>query len=181
MKKFLLATAALLLSTSSFAQVYVGGVLGWTNQDVNCGDWSGCDKSDTGFKLYGGYKFTPIISAEVSYTDFGKVSLSAPGFSGSYTGTAFGMGAAFTMPLAPKLSGTARVGLASTDADYKWSTVIASDSSSEGGIEPYFGLALGYALTPQLSLTGSFDYQKFDYPRGSGGATLFGVGLSFAF
>lgn len=181
MKKFLLAIAALLVSTSSMAQIYMGAAGGLTNQDVNCDGWSSCDKSDTGFKLYGGYRFTPIVSGEVTYTDFGKVGLSTPGFSGSYSGKALGLGAAFTVPLANKLYGVGRVGLANTEADYDSSNVVFYSSTSDSSIEPYFGLALNYALTPQLSLTGSFDYTHFDYPRGSGGATLFAIGVSFAF
>lgn len=182
MKKSLLALAALLLASSSaMAQLYVGAAGGFTNQDVSCSGWSSCDKSDTGIKLYAGYKFTPIVAGEVSYTDFGKVSLGAPGFSGSYKGRALGVGAAFSLPLAPKLTGIGRLGLASTDADYDANTSVFSSSSSDSSIQPYFGLAVGYALTPQFSLTGSFDYTNFDYPRGSGGATLFAIGVSYAF
>ncbi|HEX3141211.1 MAG TPA: hypothetical protein VHQ87_14215, partial [Rhizobacter sp.] len=60
MKKALLAITALLASSTAMAQLYVGAAGGLTNQDVSCANFSSCDKSDTGFKLYAGYKFTPI-------------------------------------------------------------------------------------------------------------------------
>ena len=49
--------------------------LGLTQQDPNCGGWSSCDKSDTGLKIYGGYKLTKEWALELAYTDFGSVSL----------------------------------------------------------------------------------------------------------
>jgi OOP family OmpA-OmpF porin len=183
MKKALLAIAALLASTAASAQLYVGAAGGMSNQDINCSGWSNCDKSDTGFKLYTGFKFTPIVAGEIAYTDFGDVSLGNGSSSGRYSGTALSVGAAFTVPFAPKFSGIGRVGLAATDADFNYSGPFGSISgaTSESSIEPYFGLGLAYALTPQLSLTGSFDYMNFDYPNGSGGASLLAIGVSYAF
>jgi OmpA-OmpF porin, OOP family len=178
MKKALLAIAALLVSGSSFAQLYVGAAGGITNQDVNCSGWSSCDKSDTGFKLYTGFKFTPHVAGEISYTDFGKVSLGTPFASGSYGGKALGLGAAFFLPFAPQFTGIGRLGLANTEADFNGP---AFSGTSDSSIQPYFGFGLAYAITPQFSLTGSFDYARFDYANSSGSGTLLAIGVSYAF
>jgi OmpA-OmpF porin, OOP family len=177
MKKTLLALCAFLACGSALAQVYVGGSLGITQQGADCAGWSNCDKSDTGLKIYGGYKLTKEWALEAAYTDFGSVSLRSGPFTGSYSATALSAGGAFFLPLAPKLTGIGRFGLASVDGDYS----APAGGGSESGIEPYFGLGVAYGLTPKLSVTGSFDYMNADYPRGSGGATLFAVGLSYAF
>ena len=177
MKKTLLALGAFLTCSSALAQGYVGGTLGLTQQDPNCSGWSSCDKSDTGLKVYGGYKLSKEWALELAYTDFGSVSLRSGPVSGSYSASALSAGGAFFLPLAPKLTGIARFGLASVDGDYS----APFSGSSESSIEPYVGLGAAYTLTPQLSLTGSFDYMNTDYPRGSGSATLFGIGLSYAF
>lgn len=173
----LLALAALFASGSALAQGYVGGSLGLTQQDPNCAGWSSCDKSDTGLKVYGGYKLTKEWALEVAYTDFGSVGLRSGPASGSYSVSALSAGGAFFLPLAPKFTGIGRFGLASVDADYS----APFSGSSESSIEPYFGLAVAYTLTPKLSATGSFDYMNADYPNGSGNAILFGIGLSYAF
>ena len=177
MKKTLLALGAMLACSTALAQGYVGGSIGLTQQSANCSGWSSCDKTDTGLKIYGGYKLTKEWAVEAAYADFGSASLRSGPVSGSYSATALSGGAAFSLPLAPKLTGIARFGLALVDGDYS----VPFNGSSESSIEPYVGLGAAYSLTPQLSLTGSFDYMNADYPRGSGSATLFGIGLSYAF
>ncbi len=177
----LLTLAALFASGSALAQGYVGGSLGLTQHDANCGGWSSCDKSDTGLKIYGGYKLSKEWALELAYTDFGSVSLRSSPASGSYSATALSAGGAFFLPFTPKLTGIARFGLASVDADYSASAGPFGSSASESSIEPYVGLGIAYTLTPKLSVTGSFDYMNVDYPRGSGSATLIGIGLSYAF
>lgn len=184
MKKTLCALAFAAASTTVFAQGYAGFAGGMTKQSANCSGWSGCDKSDTGFKLYGGWQFSKLASVELGYTDFGSVGLSSGSVAtGSYSATAFSVSGALHLPLAPRLTGIAKLGLASVDADYSYSGPFGlfAGSSSESSIEPYVSFGLAYALTPQLSLTGSLDYTRADYPRGSGSATLLGIGLRYAF
>lgn len=185
MKRLLCAAALALASTTPFAQGYLGIVGGMAKQDVNCTNWAKCDRSDTGFKLYGGYEFSKLASVELGYTDFGSVSLATSNnvATGSYSASAISLGGALHLPLAPKFTGIVRLGLASVDADYSYAGPFGlfAASSSESSIEPYVGFSLAYALTPQLSLTGSFDYLRADYPRGSGSATLLGLGLRYAF
>lgn len=188
MKKTLPALAAALAvavttaiaSASAFADSYVGLAAGVTHQRVDCSGWTGCDKSDSGFKLYGGYKLSKLAAVELGYTDFGSVGLSFGGLSGSYSATALSAGGALHWPLAPRLTGIARAGLAYVDTDYSGG-LFGVNAGSESSIEPYLGFGLAYALTPRLSLNCSFDYLRADYPRGSGSAHLLGLGLSLAF
>lgn len=79
--------AATAFAGSAFAQVtqeqgaYLGLSVGQSKvKDVNCGSLS-CDKTDTAFKIFGGYQFSRYIAAEAGYTDLGKVKGSGPGVS----------------------------------------------------------------------------------------------------
>lgn len=184
MKRTLVALAATFACAAASAQGYIGGAFGNSSQSPNCSGWSSCDKSDTGFKVYGGYKFSKLAAVELGYTDFGSVGLASGSIaSGSYSATALSVGGAFFVPLTSRLTGIARAGLASVDADYSYAGPFGlfAGSSSDSSIEPYLGFGLAYALTPQLSLTGSFDYTRADYPRGGGSARLLGLGLSLSF
>jgi len=190
-----LAVLGATLATQAVAQTapgwYIGGNVGRASADFDApapvvppGIGYSEEDHDTAWKLYGGYQFTRLASIELGYTDFGSVGLSSGSVAtGSYSATAFSVAGVATLPLAPKLSGIAKLGLASVDADYSYSGPFGlfASSASESSIEPYVSFGLAYALTPQLTLTGSLDYTRADYPRGSGSATLLAIGLKYAF
>jgi len=85
MKKILLSIITIgVLSTSLFSGqnsdgAYIGlgyGVTGYSdddylNKELNLDN---LDKSDSGFKVYGGYQFNNIVAVEGSYTDYGEFS-----------------------------------------------------------------------------------------------------------
>src|SRR5438128_2401629 len=71
--------AALSLPSIVLAQapsgLYLGGSIGSSNMRQGCnGTPAGlsCDQKDTGWKLFGGYQFTPHWGAEAMYVDLGK-------------------------------------------------------------------------------------------------------------
>ena len=72
----LLSTVVIAGPNSNGAYVGVGfGATGYADdnyvQDIGC---TGIDKSDMGYKIYGGYQFNNIVGVEVGYTDYGKFS-----------------------------------------------------------------------------------------------------------
>src|SRR5512145_1131960 len=76
--------AASLVGGAAFAQSpgvgpYVGASIGMSDYDWSAGCVGECDKTDIGFKLYGGYMFTPYIGAEVGYGAFGKAKVGVTG------------------------------------------------------------------------------------------------------
>lgn len=184
MKKTLGALALALGCGGAAAQAYVGGHFGFTRQGVDCGNWSSCDKTDSGLRLYGGWRFTNALALEGGFIDFGSVQLRAGNLaSGNTAASAFMLNGAFSAPLAPRLTGTVRLGLALVDADYRSNGPLGlfGSSASESSLEPYAGLGFAYALNPRLAFTGSFDVLQAEYPRGGGTATLLGAGLLFSF
>jgi OmpA-OmpF porin, OOP family len=82
----LLGGAAIVWSAAGNAQMrspdigfYVGGALGQSkDRDIYGGQPDGisCDDSDLGWKIFGGYQFSPNFAAEVAYTDLGETQLS---------------------------------------------------------------------------------------------------------
>jgi OmpA-OmpF porin, OOP family len=73
MKKLTLASAvlaALAFSGTAFGQGYVGGSFGQSDFKV---EW------DTGYKLFGGYMFSPYFGVEGAWVDLGKAKESASG------------------------------------------------------------------------------------------------------
>ena len=81
MRKLIVAAAIAACSTGATAQVvrapvgdqtrgYVGAGIGQSRLEVDCGTVA-CDKSDTGWKLFGGYNFNKWLGAEVGYYDLG--------------------------------------------------------------------------------------------------------------
>jgi OOP family OmpA-OmpF porin len=77
MKRFISVSvlAASLVSGAALAQVgpYAGGSIGQANYSIDCS--GNCDKTDIGFKLFGGYMFTPYIGVEADYGWYGTAKI----------------------------------------------------------------------------------------------------------
>ena len=85
MKRCLLGLVILALSSAAFAEPtkdrggYIGGGLASTEfEDDGLFDGFDFDDTDSGFAIYGGYKFFPYFALEGRYNDFG--GFSAVGF-----------------------------------------------------------------------------------------------------
>jgi OmpA-OmpF porin, OOP family len=186
-KHVLLAAAALALSGAVSAQTYATVSFGSSNIKLDCAGAQTCDKSDTAFKLLGGYKFTPNVAVEAGYMSFGKAKISDSGTSLDVGVTGFGVGAAFHQDLSADWNFVARLGLAQikTKLDASISGV-GSGSDSDSNAQPYFGVGVGYKINKQVSIDGALDFAKGKYNKngvdlGSGNVSAYSIGLTFAF
>jgi len=189
MKKFVVALATLtaaLLSSGAHAQAYVGGAIGQAHVNLDCSGVPNCETTDTGYKFFGGFKFTPNIAGEVTYFDWGKASGSATGPGGtaeaSVSGTGVGVGAAFFADFAPQWSGVARLGIASNKAKGEGKlngAVVVSDSESK--TTAYAGFGVSYALSKQLKVDGAIDFSNLELQGEKGNTRLLSIGLTYAF
>lgn len=185
----LTALAALTLSTAASAQLYGVGSVGLSRFDTDCSGTASCDKSDTAFKLMGGYKFTPTIAVEVGYFDFGKAKGSALGVNVEEKLNGFGAGAAFHVDLAPSWTGVARLGLAQMKTKLTGSSGATSLSDSDTNTSLYGGLGVGYRLNKQVTIDGAWDFSKAKYNKNFFGTPIdssdnvnaFSVGVTFGF
>ena len=182
MKKTLLVLSALLACGSALAQAYVGGSVGMSKQNVDCAGLTSCDTSDTGYKLYAGYKFAPIFAGEFSYTDYGKVRGNFYGFgTANYQTTSFAVGGAVFAPVAPRVTAIARLGVSSNKAKVSASYSSIYSSDSETNTHPYFGLGVGIEVARGLSLNAAYDLTKTEYGGDTASASLLSIGMSYAF
>jgi OmpA-OmpF porin, OOP family len=185
MKKIILAVAAFAaLSGTAFAQqasqAYVGAGIGQGHVNTDCSGVPECKNNDTGYKLYGGYKFTPNIAAEVTYFDFGKSKASGGGASAELRGTGLGVGVAFLGDFAPQWSGVARLGVASNRMKLSTNPNVGLDGS-ESSTNAYFGLGVGYEVTKGLKVTADLDFSRGKFQGETGNLRLVTVGLNYGF
>src|SRR5262249_26444790 len=89
-------------------------------------------------------------------------------------------GAAF-FPFGNQFSGVARLGAFVYKAKAEVSATGLSASASESHTEPYLGFAVDYAVNKQLSVEGGVDLTKVKFAGTSGTATLWSVGMRYAF
>jgi len=153
-----LAAAALCLAASAAsAQVYVGGAIGQAHYNDDCSGL-GCDRTPTGYKLFGGYKFNQFVAIEGTYTDYGDFKIS-DGIGTRFSGTSFGIGAAGFYDFHPQWTALGRIGLASNR--YKWRDN-EGFSSRDSKIKPYFGLGVGFRVTPKTTIEAGADFTRLE-------------------
>jgi OOP family OmpA-OmpF porin len=188
MKKHLLAALAVLsFSAAAGAQTAYGVVsAGVSKSSFDCLGAPSCDKSDTAFKLIGGYRFMPNLAGEIGYFDFGKQKLSGGGASLEYKNSAFGIGVAYLQDLTPNWNFVGRVGVAQMKTKVNGSAPgIGSASDSDNNTTLYGGLGVGYKLSKNISIDGSWDFSRGKYNKNgvneSGGLNALSLGVTFGF
>lgn len=171
-------------SVSVFAQSnpegwYLGGNLGKTDSDMDDAnttkDLLGTgyditslddDKTDTGYKLFGGYQFNRYLALEGGYFDLGEASFTAnavptgTGLPGTFGGTTqvkgYFLDLVGSVHFNDKLSAFARVGANHARPEERFtgtgSVPLTSYSSSEWDTNIKYGIGLQYAFTPSWAL-----------------------------
>lgn len=185
--KVALAAAALIAGQAALAQGYVGGAAGQSRINIDCAGADTCDKTDTGWKLYGGFRWPMGLAVEGNYFDWGKASASATDPEiGTGTlkvrGTGVGVGLAYFMPLATAWNCVARVGVARSKG--KTTAKLGGLSASEtfNSTEPYYGAGCGYAFGNNVTLTLEADFSRVKYaPDEKANTRLLSVGVRWPF
>lgn len=158
---------------------YLGGNLGKTDSDMDDArtteDLLGAgysvtgiddDKTDTGYKLFGGYQFNPYIALEGGYFDLGEASFTAnvgsagnalPGtFGGTTQVKGYFLDLVGSVYFNDKLSAFARIGADHARPEERFtgtgSVPLTSYRSSEWDTNLKYGLGLQYAFTPTWAL-----------------------------
>lgn len=178
----LAAVVALLASSAAHSQGYVGFGAGPSKINIDCAGATSCDKTDTGWKLYGGMTIWPNLAGEAVYVDWGKAKASGtdPELG---TGTldvkasGFGLGVAYHIPLAA-WSCLGRLGIMQNKGKTTATLNTASASDSFTGTFPYYGVGCGYSLMPNLTLTLEGDFSRVKYTdQEKANVQLLSVGL----
>lgn len=168
--------------------MYVGGSYGPTDWNVDCSGTSSCDKSDTGYKIYAGYKFNQLFAIEAGYANLGKTTASA--YVPYLTSVQFESTAPFIVgtlrgAFTPQLTGVARFGIANVETKLTGTVSgfagSASDSSTQA--QPIFGLALEYGFNKHLSVSVDADFtNSADVANtGHGAIRMLSIGAQYNF
>jgi OmpA-OmpF porin, OOP family len=165
---------------------------GLATQGLATGPIDDHDRS-TGYKLFGGYQFTPNIGVEAGYFDLGHVGYSATTTpAGTLTGDmrvkGLNLDLVGTMPLFGKLSGLARVGVTSVRSSDSFATTgavrlpYASATPSQRSVGMKAGVGLMYDITDALAVRAEAErYGLKDAVGNHGHMDLFSVGLIYRF
>ena len=153
------------------------------------------DDSDTGFKIYGGYRFTSNLAVEVGYTDFGEATFEstitsggAGTVSGSFGAYSFNVSALGIAPINEKFEVFGRAGLSlwNLDADFAGSgpggTALASES--ENGVSPLLGLGAAFNFNERLAIRAEIERHFAigdEDTTGESDVDLYSVGVVFRF
>lgn len=192
MKRMVLATLALAASAASWADVgvFVGGSLGKTSNDLNCSALSlqsECNKDSnaTGWKVYGGYRITPVIAVEGTYFNFGKVDWSgtsrkkSAAVAGDDSAKAFGLGAGFHFDLTPQWSTDVHLGYARV----KSVSDVGTTRSEAYKNDAYIGIDGGFLVAKGFRIRAGWDFATALEPVSQANyhLNLFSVGGSYEF
>lgn len=148
---------------------------------------------DTGYKLFGGYQFTPNLGVEAGYFDLGTTGYTATTvpagtLSGDMRLKGLNLDLVGTLPLAGRLSALGRVGVTSIRASDSFSATgavsmpYASANPSQRSTNLKLGLGLMYDITDSLAVRAEAErYRLKDAVGNRGHADLFSVGLIYRF
>lgn len=189
-KKLLLTTSilALALSSAAFANknFYVGGQLFKTSMNYGGSSYTlssnGVDDKLWGGRLYGGYSFTDLLSAELGYNYFGKVDFKhhPTGNKQDMLQQGIDLVGKLTLPLDYGFGFYAKGGAMWVHRDSLESrSGFFSSKSSDGQLVPLGGIGISYnfnkAWSVDLSWTGTPTVS--DLPK----MYIYGVGVSYKF
>lgn len=163
---------------------YMGLSVGRATTDIDCSATLGCDRSDTGWKLFGGYLFHPNFGVEVDLRDHGKATLS--GVVGGVTETgrlsteSIGLYGLATAREAA-LSGFAKLGLAATRARGVDAVPALTSPERETHVRPAIGLGLAWDFTQRISARLEFERVRVKFGGAHRDVDLFSAGVQTRF
>ncbi|HYL26144.1 MAG TPA: outer membrane beta-barrel protein [Burkholderiales bacterium] len=135
---------------------------------------SNCKDTDTAWKIFGGYQFTPNLALELGYNDFGRISSDATVTMGgtTFTGnarieaTAFELTGVGTWPLAHQFSVYGKLGVyyaeTKSSANVQQTTppfASGSSSASDNNTNLTFGVGARYDITRNIAVRA--EWQRF--------------------
>ncbi|MEE9445651.1 MAG: outer membrane beta-barrel protein [Cocleimonas sp.] len=127
---------------------YFGGTIGLSRGSEYCdGEGSNCEDEDTSWKLFGGYKLTDKISAEIAYTNLGDMHREDDGNKGANNAdsSAFSFGAVGSLPI------TEQFDIFAKGAATRWS------SSNESGLGISYGLGAKMHINETTNLRAEWE------------------------
>ncbi len=145
------ASANYVDNTSSGGSVsnpyYFGGTIGPSDGSSYCSGATGCEDTDTAWKIFGGYKFTDKLSAEGSYVNLGDLHKNGT----SSDISAIAANAVGTLPVTDQFDIFGKIGLMRWNSD--------NTTGSESGFGATYGIGAKMHINETTSLRA--EWEKF--------------------
>lgn len=136
---------------------YLGGALGQTRFTEWCdAGTTACDDRDSGWKLFGGYRFNRYFALEGSYIDWGEVTASVGAVNVAADQRSFGLAALGSLQLGPRFSVFGKLGLLSTEQETRRINPNPSTFQRDE-TELHYGVGATYSLTPNWMVRGEWE------------------------
>lgn len=168
MKKELLGlaiVAALLPAVASAEGGYIGGSIGQTEMDISDADKAelaavgvSVDDTDTGFKLFAGYRINENFAVEGFYADLGEISATDGVDSLNIESDSFGASVLGIIPVAENFDLFAKIGFHAWDAEL--SSTVGVFASADG-TDSIYGFGAAYTIE-QVSFRAEFERYELD-------------------
>ena len=173
---------AVLLASAVGAQAadfYVGGSVGGSRYQVD--EEPGVrllDKSDTGYKLFGGVQFIPQFALEFGYVDLGKLRAEVAPFAVDLKGRGAFVDAVGLLPVSDAVTLFGKVGAFNGKVKGRVSGLGSTDDS---GTDVKFGVGAAYQVAPNLAVRAEWERYRFNVFDDKGDTDLVSVGVSYRF
>ena len=187
------AAIGMAVSSASMAQQkpesgwYVGGSIGQSEAQDLCDGISGCDDTDTAWKIFGGYHVNRNFAIEGGYTDLGKSTINATGPGGNLNATieatAFELVGLGSLPLGNQFSVFGKIGLYRGEVEARGSGVVLGApvnlSEDDSGTDLTFGFGARLDITRNFGVRG--EWQRYSDMGGDIDIDVLSVGVVFRF
>lgn len=168
-------------ATASDHRLYLAASGGASIYDVDCRGSSTCDRVDRAGRAAVGFFVAHNLAIEATVVDFGSAFASRGADSQRWRARLAGVGLAVPLDFGGPWSGLLRFGVASVHTTSDRGSAGVFVRSTGNSAEGYAGLAVAYALTPQVALELAFDSTRAEVAGSAGrvDALTFGVQLRF--
>lgn len=155
-KKNIIAAALIIsgfaLSGTASAQRYIGVTVGQASWDINCAGTTSCKKTDTAFKAFGGYDFSPMWGVEGSFFSVGTASASDGTIKGDFKGSGFDVAGIMKAPIGNHFVAFGKLGLAFVKGETTGTVGSVSGSVSKNSTQAVLGFGVLYKVSSDTSL-----------------------------
>ncbi|MBM0105642.1 porin family protein [Steroidobacter sp. S1-65] len=157
----MLAFACVPAMAESEAGFYTGAGVGKvTLEDDSAG--VEVEGSDTGFKVFGGYRFNEYASLEIGYIDAGTPDDTVSGVLVEADASAIQASALWQIPISNRFEGYVRAGFLVWESENSFSFGGTTFSEENDGTDFAYGIGAAVHVTPKFGLRAEFEGAELD-------------------
>lgn len=155
-----LALSCAVISASASAESYFGGTVGRAKWNVDCTGTNACTTSSTGYKLFLGYEFTPVVSFEGAYVSMNEVTARVGNLSAGFTGRGLDMAAVFKAPAYKDFQAFGKLGVSYLKGEITATMSGVSAADNRYSTQGLVGFGVLYNIDKKVALRAEFDHRR---------------------